>query len=116
MKQVEMGPELLAPRHQPLTCRSGLWPMPPRANWQSCGETERKLGRLSGGSTQEPLGGWWGGGGGCPSAWAVSSSTESLMWLMISWFSSSSCSSCSMRFCSTEIWLWGHRRCGQDLR
>lgn len=27
------------------------------------------------------------------------------MWLMISWFSSSSCSSCSMRFCSTEIWL-----------
>lgn len=31
------------------------------------------------------------------------------MWLIISWFSSSSCSSCSIRFCSTEIWLWGHR-------
>lgn len=85
--------------------------MAPRANWQSCGDTARKLGRLSGGSAQEPLSRR--GGGGCPSACAVSSSTESLMWLMISWFSSSSCSSCSMRFCSTEIWLWGRGRRGQ---
>lgn len=89
-----------------LTCRS-VWLLRPSANWQSSGLTERKVGLPSKGSTQEPLALRK---GRCPlgemAPVSVSSSTESLMWLMIWWFSSRSCSSCSMRFCNTEIWLW----------
>lgn len=58
MAAVAMG---TCPRPLPgprLTCSSVLWPLLPRANWQSCGEMEKKLGRASGGSTQEPLGVW----------------------------------------------------------
>lgn len=89
-----------------LTWRS-VWVLRPSANWQSSGLTERKVGLPSKGSTQEPLALRK---GRCPlgemAPVSVSSSTESLMWLMIWWFSSRSCSSCSMRFCNTEIWLW----------
>lgn len=89
-----------------LACRS-LWPWRPSANWQSWGFMLRKVGLPSKGNTQEPFAlrnGSWPLGEIAPVS--VSSRTESLMWLIIWWFSSRSCSSCWMRFCNTEIWLW----------
>lgn len=85
---------------------TSAWPWLPAANWQSWGLTARKVGRPSKGSTQEPLAllnGRWPLGDTAPVS--VSSITESFIWLMIWWFSSRSCSSCSIRFCRTEIWL-----------
>lgn len=85
---------------------TSVWPWLPAVNWQSWGLRARKVGLPSKGKTQEPLAllnGRWPLGDTAPVS--VSSITESFMWLMIWWFSSRSCSSCSIRFCRTEIWL-----------
>lgn len=78
-----------------LTCSS--WLLRPPKQTGSLEEMEKKLG---GALAHHPgaVGHIVGQQGGWALTLAVSSSTESLMWLMISWFSSNSCSSCSMRF------------------